>query len=44
MLLQFSARNFASFKDELILDLMPSSDKSHQENRFESTFCSAYYN
>ena len=32
MLLQFSARNFASFKDELILDLIPSSDKSHQEN------------
>lgn len=32
MLLQFSAKNFASFKDELILDLVPTKDKSHQEN------------
>lgn len=32
MLLQFSAKNFASFRDELILDLVPSSGDNHSEN------------
>lgn len=34
MLLQFSANNFASFKDELVLTLVPSSDNDHKENVF----------
>ncbi len=32
MLIQFSVKNFMSFKDEAILSLKPSSDKEHQEN------------
>lgn len=32
MLIQFSVKNFLSFKDEAVLALNPSSDREHQEN------------
>ena len=32
MLLQFKVKNFQSIKEEAILSMVPSSDKSHPEN------------
>ena len=32
MLLQFKVKNFQSIKDEAILSMVPSADRSHPEN------------
>lgn len=48
MLIQFKVKNYTSFKEEVILDLIPSSDEAHQEflstiNKNTALNCIAVY-